>query len=72
LIERLNEGLRQNQGFGRKLTLISAPAGFGKTTLVSSWLHQLKDEGGTLRVKDEISSRHPSCYFIMDKGRPLR
>ena len=38
LIERLNEGLRQNQGFGRKLTLISAPAGFGKSTLVSEWV----------------------------------
>jgi LuxR family maltose regulon positive regulatory protein len=34
LIERLNEGLRS----GRKLTLISAPAGFGKTTLVSEWV----------------------------------
>jgi len=33
LIERLNEGLH------RKLTLISAPAGFGKTTLVSEWAH---------------------------------
>src|SRR6202049_3494511 len=32
LIERLNEGLY------RQLTLISAPAGFGKTTLVSEWL----------------------------------
>ena len=31
LIERLNEGLLS----GRKLTIISAPAGFGKTTLVS-------------------------------------
>jgi LuxR family maltose regulon positive regulatory protein len=31
LTERLNEGLH------RKLTLISAPAGFGKTTLVSEW-----------------------------------
>jgi LuxR family transcriptional regulator, maltose regulon positive regulatory protein len=28
---------RLNQGLGRKLTLISAPAGFGKTTLVSEW-----------------------------------
>ena len=41
LIERLNEGLRQNQGFERKLTLISAPAGFGKTTLVSEWVATL-------------------------------
>jgi LuxR family maltose regulon positive regulatory protein len=32
LLERLNEGLYGN------LTLISAPAGFGKTTLVSQWL----------------------------------
>ena len=31
LIERLDEGL------DRKLTLVSAPAGFGKTTLVSTW-----------------------------------
>lgn len=32
LIERLNAGLH------RKLSLVSAPAGFGKTTLVSRWL----------------------------------
>src|SRR5438105_5593329 len=32
LLERLNEGLR------RHLVLISAPAGFGKTTLFSQWL----------------------------------
>ena len=37
LIERLNEGLSS----GRKLTLISAPAGFGKTTLVSEWISTL-------------------------------
>src|SRR6266567_780927 len=36
LIERLNEGLQ------RKLTLISAPAGFGKTTLVSEWVEGIE------------------------------
>lgn len=34
LTERLNEGLFSS----RKLTVISAPAGFGKTTLVSDWV----------------------------------
>lgn len=34
LIERLEKGLQA----GCRLTLISAPAGFGKTTLVSGWL----------------------------------
>ncbi len=34
LIERLNEGLSS----GCKLTLVSAPAGFWKTTLVSEWI----------------------------------
>ncbi|MCU0487280.1 MAG: hypothetical protein MUC85_14345 [Anaerolineales bacterium] len=33
-MERLNECLSS----GCKLTLISAPAGFGKTTLVSEWV----------------------------------
>ena len=34
LIEQLNAGPR----LGRKLTLISAPTGFGKTTLLSEWV----------------------------------
>ena len=38
LIERLNEG------FCRKLTLISAPAGFGKTTLLSEWIASCKSQ----------------------------
>jgi LuxR family transcriptional regulator, maltose regulon positive regulatory protein len=34
LVERLNEGLAA----GHRLSLVSAPAGFGKTTLVSEWV----------------------------------
>ena len=36
LIERLNHGLQQ----GSKLTLVSTPAGYGKTTLLSGWVQQ--------------------------------
>ncbi|MFZ2618972.1 MAG: hypothetical protein WA077_23535, partial [Anaerolineae bacterium] len=37
LIERLSDGFSA----GHKLTLISAAAGFGKTTLVSEWVAAL-------------------------------
>ncbi len=42
LLEKLNDGLQQQNGeFRRKLTIVSAPAGFGKTTLVSEWIKGL-------------------------------
>ncbi|NRS50597.1 LuxR C-terminal-related transcriptional regulator [Brevibacillus sp. HB2.2] len=47
LIEQLNEGLN------RKLTVISAPAGSGKTTLVSEWL---------------ASGDRPFAWISMDEG----
>jgi LuxR family maltose regulon positive regulatory protein len=37
LLQYLDGGLRQ----GRRLTLVSAPAGFGKTTLVGSWVRSI-------------------------------
>ena len=54
LIERLSEGLSA----GHKLSLISAPAGFGKTTLVSEWVSErVTDEGGGLKEEENL---HPS------------
>lgn len=43
LIERLDKSLHH------KLTLISAPAGFGKTTLVTEWLDSLRLDAKTVK-----------------------
>jgi len=47
LYEKLNLGL------SRKLILISAPAGFGKTTIVSDWIYQ---------------NKIPAAWFSLDNG----
>lgn len=50
LVERLNAGLQ------RKLTLISAPAGFGKTTLVTEWLDNVRlDAKRKNRIENNIA-----------------
>src|SRR5512136_1398467 len=54
LIERLNEGLPAD----RKLTLISAPAGFGKTTLVSEWV------AGCERLEPKVRA----AWLSLDEG----
>jgi LuxR family maltose regulon positive regulatory protein len=50
LNERVDEGLK------RKLTLLSAPAGFGKTTLLSAWASDLSGSG------------RPIAWFSLDPG----
>ncbi len=53
LVERLDASLE------RKLTLISAPAGFGKTTLLSEWIH---------REEPADSPPFPVAWISLDEG----
>lgn len=57
LIETLNLGLH------RKLTLISAPAGFGKTTLVTEWLDNLR-----LNTQRDKQNENHSSWLSLDEG----
>ncbi len=56
LIEQLNSG------FHRPLTLVVAAAGFGKTTLVSTWL------GRTAGSKSPQASTLPSAWLSLDEN----
>ncbi len=55
LLERLNAGLY------RQLTLISAPAGFGKTTLLSAWLAGCKRPAAWLSLD---AGEHDPARFL--------
>lgn len=50
LVERLEADLWLDDRFTRKLTLVSAPAGFGKTTLAAEWLNGLELGGRPPRL----------------------
>ena len=61
LIERLDQGLH----LGRKLTLITAPAGFGKTTLLSEWVAGLDRPVAWLSFDESDSDpRRASTYLV--------
>jgi LuxR family maltose regulon positive regulatory protein len=54
LVSKLDEGLQ------RKLTLISAPAGFGKTTLATYWLGSISGEA--------VQQSHQITWLSLDEG----
>lgn len=53
LVKRLPLLGKLNEGLNHKLTLVTAPAGYGKTTLVSDWIVQYKI---------------PTAWYSLDKG----
>ncbi len=57
LIDQLNEGLH------RKLTFISTPAGYGKTTLVTEWLSKLQSE-----ATNGKPGQYRIAWLSLDKG----
>ncbi len=60
---RLRE--RLDRGLAAKLMLVSAPAGFGKTTLLVEWLAAVSDIGGR-------ASARPGCRWTRATTTPRR
>lgn len=57
LIDRLNDGME------RKLSLISAPAGFGKTTLVIEWIDAVRNP-----INDRTQEQLKIGWLSLDEG----
>lgn len=58
LSQRLNDGL----AFNRQITLVSAPAGFGKTTCISEWVNTL-DRWPVAWLSLDSSDDDPGRFF---------
>ncbi|WP_128751421.1 hypothetical protein [Desulfosporosinus sp. HMP52] len=69
LLERLDEGLLT----GRPFALISAPAGYGKTTLVTNWLEGLDRAKAWLSLdeldNDPMRESTATLYRAYDTAR---
>ena len=59
LFEKLNGGL------DKALILISAPAGYGKTTLVSSWLHEIGILSAWLSLDEEDNETRRFLQYLV-------
>jgi LuxR family maltose regulon positive regulatory protein len=66
LFERLDAGLRE----GHQFTLISAPAGSGKTTLVAAWLQHADQPVGWLTLdRDDNDPLRFATHLIAARQR---
>ena len=64
LVPRPRLSDRLNRGGESKLTLVSAPAGFGKTTLLADWLAAVGVDGRTVTwLSLDQSDNHPASFW---------
>jgi len=59
LLDQLQAGLIEQ----RKLTLVSAPAGYGKTTLITSWLYSFTESTRNIWLSLEKSDNEPARFL---------
>lgn len=71
LFARLEEDLLQEGLFRRKLTLVAAPAGFGKTTLAAHWLQRVGMPFAWLSLDEADNDLNRFGTYLMAALKPL-
>jgi len=65
LLNRLDKSLTEKESFNHQLTLISAPAGFGKTTLARSWLSGKEDRTAWYSLDHNDNERERFWLYLI-------
>lgn len=71
LVPRLRLIEKLDKGFTGKMTLISAPAGFGKTTAATNWLSQLQRPLGWLSLDEDDNDPHRFFTYVKAALAPM-
>lgn len=77
LLDTLNEGIEAHdhpdeiQVFNRKVTLVAAPAGYGRTTLIASWLMETSRPATWISLDDTDDSLSVFVQYIVAAVRRL-
>ena len=65
LVERPSLLQRLNQNTGRNFTLVAAPAGFGKTTLIASWVSGLRSPAAWLSLDEFDNDTAVFLHYVI-------
>src|SRR5215210_247884 len=63
LVSRLRLNKKLEEGLGRKLTLVSAPAGFGKSTLLGAWTSDLYGGRSVVWLSLDSGDNDPARFW---------
>ncbi len=72
ILEKINAGLVTGSEFSRPLTLVSAPAGSGKTTLTRQWLKGLENQAAWLSLDDRDNETERFWLYLVSALQTCR
>lgn len=71
MVHRLRLFEQLNRGLNYKLTVVAAPAGFGKTTVVSGWLNRLNRPVAWLALDELDNEPHRFFSYLLAALQPI-
>ena len=71
LVPRTRLTKKLDKGLAGKVTIVSAPAGFGKTSVIAAWLAHMQRPLGWLSLDEEDNDPHRFFTFLAAAFAPI-